>query len=307
MQSQTNAAPRLSEPRQRSHHRLGFTLIELLVVIAIIAILAALLLPLLSRAKRNADAALCKSNLRQIGLGLAMYVGELGAYPLLYAPSFIVEHPRGGPLVLKTLQTYLEPYTGARGLDTGTQLTNFGGKFKVLTSIYSCPGYDRVSGRHLDSPFATGFGYNARGVTEDPHGAPTKLVFGLAYANTTEDPTLALPVRENQVTHPSDMIAVGDSVMNSDPSGQGFAGFNDLSSGLNVRDWAVLPSFARDAALRQAFERRHSSRWQVVFCDDHVESLKTEQLFNHKDPEVLKRWNRDNLPHAELLGSWLPQ
>jgi prepilin-type N-terminal cleavage/methylation domain-containing protein/prepilin-type processing-associated H-X9-DG protein len=65
-----------NETRPALAARRAFTLIELLVVIAIIAILAALLLPALSKAKQKAQQTYCLNNVKQLGLGMMLYVSD---------------------------------------------------------------------------------------------------------------------------------------------------------------------------------------------------------------------------------------
>jgi prepilin-type N-terminal cleavage/methylation domain-containing protein len=65
------------------NRRTAFTLIELLVVIAIIAILAAILFPVFAQAREKARQATCISNMRQLSLGVMMYVQDYDEmYPM---------------------------------------------------------------------------------------------------------------------------------------------------------------------------------------------------------------------------------
>ncbi len=58
----------------------GFTLIELLVVIAIIALLMSILMPALSKVRKQAAAVVCRSRLKQWGVIFSMYTGQNDGY-----------------------------------------------------------------------------------------------------------------------------------------------------------------------------------------------------------------------------------
>lgn len=73
-----------SRSLSRSSVRSGFTLIEALVVIFVIGLLMAILLPAVQATREAARRAQCRSNLRQIGIGLNAYSSLHDTFP----PSF---------------------------------------------------------------------------------------------------------------------------------------------------------------------------------------------------------------------------
>ena len=130
----------------------AFTLIELLVVIAIIAILAAILFPVFARARENARRASCMSNLKQIGLGVMMYVQD---YDEKYPLQEYIDIP---PSTYTFWTTIIQPYTKSTQVEicpSGTATSmhtvlygNYGASLNVI-------GTGSVAMANITSPAST--------------------------------------------------------------------------------------------------------------------------------------------------------
>jgi len=120
----------------------AYTLIELLVVIAIIAILAAILFPVFAQARESARQTVCTSNVRQIGLGVQMYVQDYDeGYPIFYA--YNTQDPVTGARAWsgdpahKGVELLVMPYV--KNKDIFKCSDDLGGP-SLIDPVYGCPG-----------------------------------------------------------------------------------------------------------------------------------------------------------------------
>jgi prepilin-type N-terminal cleavage/methylation domain-containing protein/prepilin-type processing-associated H-X9-DG protein len=266
----------------------AFTLIELLVVIAISAILAAMLLPALNRAKYAADSAVCKSNLRQLAIALSMYAEQGGAYPL------------GGPVEAAVLDSgwasLIQPYTTASFPEPNYDFSSTPARYLgPRQSVYACPGYNRVRGEFLPQFSISGvgsYGYNTSGST---------LSGGLGLGAYGSQGPARTATRESQVVSPSDMIALADATLW--PGATPVATLPELATGFQWPDCyrGIMYGLPAGDPAVQAIQQRHGGRWNVTFCDAHVENLRAIDLFNLSNSVVAQRWNNDHQPHLSEI------
>ena len=249
----------------------AFTLIELLVVIAILALLAALLLPALARAKATAKSAACKSNLRQLGLALNMYVGDYDKYP---GPR-----PTSDEAQMYGLKTWLLPYLASGNLDA-TFISN--DKDVVL----KCPAKPPKTFDHTPPGwppivvYYDGYGYNRFGAEHLMPDPTRNLGLGFFFTASSKgdawdgmihaDHADIQFVSSSGVRVPSDMLAFADVVL-----------------------WQRVIS-----PETNSFSDVHRDGANGLFCDGHVEYHK-EYRWIEATPSARQRWNNDNQAHPE--------
>jgi len=274
-------------PRGRNR---AFTLIELLVVIAIIAILAAMLLPALARAKAEAKQVNCLSNLRQIGIGLTMYVVDNKAYPGDYDANH-------GAYVW---MTRILP-----------QMAN-------NRRVFGCPSAAPTSWWDTNSNKTLG-GINEQGLldpwvvnsTSGPGGSGTQFSYGYNDwgLNLNNNPQLGLggdvnggfykgAVKDYMVIAPAQMIALADS--------RAFKG-GAWEANLDPTD---IPTGTVDGGGQEP-ANRHNYKTDIMCCDGHSEKVQRNDKGNgNPNPMFLidstennpwrQRWNNDNKLHNEV-------
>lgn len=171
----------------------AFTLVELLVVISIISLLIAILLPSLAAARKSARRAQCMSQMRQVGLGAAIYATDFkDRYPVTPYSVNSGNSTAGDDMCWNNVVK--------SGVTTpGPNVTGWY-QFRILGHIpnkaISCPALGSASGVNniltdMGTKYRMAYGYrynSIEGNNELPKGAYTGLP--LAYPRSSDNQTM---------------------------------------------------------------------------------------------------------------------
>ena len=134
--------------------RCGFTLVELLVVIGIIALLISILLPVLGRARDQANKTACMSNLRQVAIAFMQYANANKE-----KCPFGARADNPGGLDLPEDWVHYRQGINNEGLWSSAIAPYLGGKGAGLLNVLRCPS-DRAEERSSPGQYAYSYSMN---------------------------------------------------------------------------------------------------------------------------------------------------
>jgi len=195
--------------------RKGFTLIELLMVIAIIALLMAVLMPALNKAKQLARTMVCRSNLRQYGIALSMYLNDNEGY--FPNPEWWLckkEPGQGHP-------TY-GPFTVPEDWEPGGQMW----RYLKMEDFHCCPTFRVVCRRMGLGEVKWGYCQNGHLGARSAAGVPPNMAGYASKASQVKSPATTCSYTEenpfiiegltqfglNWAFYPHDVMGAGDGL-----------------------------------------------------------------------------------------------